>query len=329
MKFPRRTFLHLAAGAAALPAVSRIAWAQAYPSRPITMIVPFPAGGPTDTLGRILGERMKGSLGESVVVENVTGAGATIGVTRAARAPPDGYTVILGNWTSHVGGSAIYPVTYDVLADFEPISRLPISLLMLVGKTALPANDANALVAWLKANPDKAVMATVGAGSAAHLCGVNLAHGVGAGIQFVPYRGAAPAVQDMIAEQIDLFCGDASNVLPFVRAGRIKGFAVMNESRWFNAPDIPTMEEIGVRGLSIPFWNGLWAPRGTPKDIVARLNSAVVDSLADRAVLARLKELGLEIPPREEQTPQALFAYHKAQIEKWWPIIKAANIKAE
>jgi tripartite-type tricarboxylate transporter receptor subunit TctC len=303
--------------------------AQDYPTRPITVIAPFPAGGPTDTLARILGDRMKTTLGQSVVVENVTGAGATLGVARAARAAPDGYTIVLGNFTSHVGGSAIYPVQYDVLNDFEPVSRLPISLLMIVGKTALPAINAKELIGWLKANPDKASMATVGAGSAAHLCGVNLAQGIGTRIQFVPYRGAAPAVQDMIAEQIDLFCGDASNVLPFVRGGQIKGFAVMNKTRWFNAPEIPTMDEVGVPGLSLPFWNGLWAPKGTPKEIVAKLTAAVVEALADAAVLARLKELGLEIPPREQQTPAALFAYHKAEIEKWWPIIKAAGIKGE
>lgn len=303
--------------------------AQDFPTRPITLIAPFPAGGPTDTLARILGDRMKVSLGQTVVVENVTGAGATIGTTRAARAAPDGYTLILGNWTSHVGGSAIYPVQYDVLADFEPISRLPVSLLMLVGKTALPASNAKELIAWLKANPGKASMATVGAGSAAHVCGLTLEHGIGTRIQFVPYRGAAPAVQDMVAGQIDLFCGDASNVHPFARAGNIKAFAVMNDTRWANAPDIPTTDEVGVPGVSLPFWNGLWAPKGTPKDIVAKLTAAVVEALADPAILQRLKELGYEIPPRAQQTPQALFAWHKAEIEKWWPIIKAAGIKGE
>ena len=303
--------------------------AQPFPSRPITMIVPFPAGGPTDTLARILSERMRISLGETVVVETVTGAGATIGTARAARAAPDGYTVILGNWTSHVGGSAIHPVQYDVLADFAPISRLPISLLMIVGKTALPPNDAKELVAWLKANPGKSSMATVGAGSAAHLCGVNFERGIGTDIQFVPYRGAAPAIQDMVAGQIDLFCGDASNVLPFVRAGKIKAYAVMNQTRWFKALDFPTMEEIGIPGLSIPFWNGLWAPKGTPKDAIARLNAAVVESLADANMRQQLTELGLEIPPRDQQTPEALFAWHKSEVEKWWPIIKAANIKPD
>ena len=321
----RRIFI---AAVLAVSAISNAA-AQTYPTKPVTMIVPFPAGGPTDTLARILGERMRVALGETVVVETVTGAGATIGVTRAARAAPDGYTIILGNWTSHVGGSAIYPVQYDVLADFAPISRLPISLLMIVGKAALPPHDAKELVAWLKANPDKASMATVGAGSAAHLCGFNFAQGVGTRMQFVPYRGAAPAVQDMIAGQIDLFCGDASNVMPFARSGKIKAFAVMNKTRWYKATDIPTMDEIGVPGLSIPFWNGLWAPRGTPKEVIAKLNAAVVDSLADPAVRERLTDLGLEIPPRDQQTPEALFAWHKSEIEKWWPIIKAANIKPE
>ncbi len=305
------------------------AGAQVYPSHPITMIVPFPAGGPTDTLARIISDRMKTSLGQTVIVENVTGAGATIGVGRAARAAPDGYSVIIGNWTSHVGGSAIYPVQYDILTDFEPVARLPVSLLMIVGRTALPANNTKDLIALLKANPRTASMATVGAGSAAHLCGLNFEQKTGANLQFVPYRGAAPAIQDLVAGQIDLFCGDASNVLPFVRAGSIRAYAVMNKTRWFNATDIPTMDEVGVPGLYIPFWNGLWAPKGTPKDVIARLNAAVVDTLTDAATRKRLTELGLEIPPRDQLTPEALGAYHKAEIEKWWPIIKAANIKPE
>jgi tripartite-type tricarboxylate transporter receptor subunit TctC len=293
------------------------------------MIVPFPAGGPTDTLARLLGERMRVSLGQTVVIENVTGAGATIGTSRAARATPDGYTIILGNWTSHVGSSVIYPVQYDSQKDFEPVTRLPVSLLMIFGKNALPAHDAKELIAWLKANPDKSSMATVGAGSAAHMCGVYFQQKTGTHFGFVPYRGAAPAVQDLVAGQIDMFCGDASNVMPFARSGKLRAYAVMNKTRWFNATDIPTMDEVGVPGLEIPFWNGLWAPKGTPKDVIARLNAAVVETLADPAVHKRLTELGLEIPPRDQQTPEALAAYHKAEIEKWWPIIKAANIKPQ
>ena len=309
------------------------AQAQNFPSHPVTMIVPFPAGGPTDTLARIIGDRMKTTLGQTVIVENVTGAGATIGVTRAARAAPDGYTVILGNWTSHVGSSAMYPVQYDILKDFEPISRLPVSLLMIFGKNALPPNNATELIAWLKANPDKTSMATVGAGSGAHMCGIYFQQKTGTRFGFVPYRGAAPVVQDLVAGQIDMFCGDASNIMPFARDGKLKAFAVMSKTRWFNAPDIPTMDDVGVPGLEIPFWNGLWAPKGTPKgtpkEVVAKLNAAVVATLADEAVRKRLTALGLEIPARDQLTPEALAAYHKAEIEKWWPIIKAANIKPE
>jgi tripartite-type tricarboxylate transporter receptor subunit TctC len=317
-------FAAMLGAVAAAPAL-----AQTFPSHPVTLIVPFPAGGPTDTLARVVGDRMKNSLGQTVIIETVTGAGATIGVSRAARAAPDGYTILIGNWTSQVGSSAIYPVQYDVLKDFEPIARLPVSLLMIVGKNQLPVSDAKGLIAWLKANPDKASMATVGAGSAAHLCGVNFEQGSGTRFQFVPYRGAAPAMQDLVAGQIDMFCGDASNIYPFVQSGRAKAFAIMNRTRWHNAPNLPTMEEVGVPGASIPFWNGLWAPKGTPADVIAKLNAAVVDTLADPAVRKRLDELGLEIPARDQQTPQALFAYHKAEIEKWWPMIKAANIKPE
>jgi tripartite-type tricarboxylate transporter receptor subunit TctC len=303
--------------------------AQDYPTRPITLIVPFSAGGPTDTLARIISDRMKTSLGQTVVIETVTGAGATIGVARAARAAPDGYTLLIGNWTSQVGGSAIYPVQYDILADLEPVARLPVSLLMIVGKPALPAANGKDLITWLKANPGRAAMATVGAGSAAHMCGLNFEQKTGAHLQFVPYRGAAPAIQDLVAGQIDLFCGDASNVLPFARNGSIRAYAVMNQVRWYNAPDIPTMDEVGVPGLYIPFWNGLWVPKGTPKEIIAKLNAAVVDTIGDRPTRKRLTELGLEIPTREELTPEALRAYHKAQTDKWWPFIKAAGIKAE
>jgi tripartite-type tricarboxylate transporter receptor subunit TctC len=303
--------------------------AQDYPTRPITMIVPFPAGGPTDTLARIISDRMKVSLGQTVVIETVTGAGATIGVARAARAAPDGYTLLIGNWTSQVGGSAIYPVQYDILTDLEPVARLPVSLLMIVGKSTLPAANGKDLITWLKGNPGKAAMATVGAGSAAHMCGLNFEQKTGANLQFVTYRGAAPAIQDLVAGQIDLFCGDASSVLPFARNGSIRAYAVMNQTRWYNAPDIPTMDEVGVPGLYIPFWNGLWVPKGTPKEIIAKLNAAVVDTIGDPATRKRLTELGLEIPMPEQLTPEALRAFHKAETDKWWPIIKAANIKPE
>ena len=303
--------------------------AQDYPSRPITIIVPFPAGGPTDTLARILGDRMKDSLGQSLIVENVTGAGATIGVGRAVQAAADGHTLILGNWTSHVGAPALYPVQWNVLTDLEPVARLSVSSLMIVGKTALPANNAKELIAWLKDNPDKASAASVGAGSGAHICGLYFQDKTGTRFQFVPYRGGAPAMQDLVAGQIDLMCAEASQTLSHVRAGKMKAFAVMSKTRFPALPDVPTMEEVGVSGMDISFWHGLWAPKGTPRHIVAKLNDAVVTAFEDAGVRQRIADLGQAIPPREQLTPEALAAFHKAEVDKWWPIIKAANIKVE
>jgi tripartite-type tricarboxylate transporter receptor subunit TctC len=295
--------------------------AQDYPSRPITMIVPFPAGGPTDTLGRILSERMRVSLGQTIVIENVTGAGSTIGVTRAAQAAADGYTLALGNWTSFVGSGALYRTSYDLLKDFEPVSLLTFAPMLIVGKNALPAKDAKELIAWLKANPDKASAATVGAGSAAHVCGLYFQDKTNTRFQFVPYRGGAPAMQDLVGGQIDLMCAEASQTLTYVR--------VMSHTRWPALPDVPTTDEIGTPGMYISFWHGLWVPRGAPKEVLTKLNAAVVDTLADPTVRARLADLGQVIATREQQTPTALAAYHRAEIDKWWPIIKAADIKVE
>jgi tripartite-type tricarboxylate transporter receptor subunit TctC len=305
------------------------AQAQDYPSRPITMIVPFPAGGPTDTLGRLLGERMRASLGQPIIVENVTGAGSTIGVGRAAQAAPDGYTVALGNWTSFVGSGALYRTSYDLLADFEPVSLLTFAPMLIVGRSTLPVKDAQELIAWLRQSPDKATAATVGAGSAAHVCGLYFQDQTKTRFQFVPYRGGAPAMQDLVGGQIDLMCAEASQTLTYVRGGKMKAFAVMAKTRWPALPDVPTTDEIGMPGMHISFWHGLWVPKGTPRDIVAKLNDAIVDALADPAVRQRLTEFGQVIATRDQQTPKALAAYHKAEIEKWWPIIKAANIKVE
>jgi tripartite-type tricarboxylate transporter receptor subunit TctC len=329
MQLPRRRFLHLAAGAAALPAVSRAARAQAYPSRPLTMIVPFPAGGATTTLARILAEHMKETLGQPVVVENVAGAGGSLGVSRSARAAPDGYTLSFGNWASHVGAGAVYPVAYNALTDFEPVARVADTPLWVVARKDLPASDLKELIAWLKANPEKASAATVGPGSGSHLCGIYLQNNTGTRFQFVPYRGGAPAMQDLVAGQVDMMCDMSSNSLPHVRGGQIKALAVMAKSRWFAAPDVPTVDEMGVPGVYVSFWHGLWVPKGTPADIVAALNGAVVKALADATVRQRFVDQGQEIPPRDQQTPQALAAYHKADIERWWPLIKAANIKAK
>jgi tripartite-type tricarboxylate transporter receptor subunit TctC len=301
--------------------------AQDFPTRPMTIIVPFPAGGPTDTLARILGEHMKGTLGQPVIVENVTGAGATIGVGRSIASAPDGYTLGIGNWTSHVGTGALYPVSWHVLRDLEPVAPLSVSSLMVIGKTGVPANNVKELIAWLKANGDKATMAHVGAGSGAHICGIYFLDKTATRAQFVPYRGGAPAIQDLLAGQIDLMCAEASQTLAHVRAGKIKAFVVMSNTRYAPLPDVPTMAEAGVPQAEISFWHGLWAPKGTPKPVIAKLNNAVVAAFADQNVRKRIADLGQTIP--ERLTPEALATLHKAEIDKWWPIIKAANIKLE
>lgn len=303
--------------------------AQTYPSRPVTVIVPFAAGGVTDIVARIVSERMNKALGQSVIIENVSGAGGTIGVTRLFRAAPDGYTLVVGQWTSHVGAGAMYPVPFDYLNDFEPVSMLSIAPLWIIGRSNLPAKDLRELIAWLKANPDKASAATTGLGSGIHMCLVYFQNMTGTKFPLAPYRGAAPLMQDMLAGQIDLSCPEAGQTLPQYRAGSIKAYAVLTQKRWFAAPDVPTIDEAGVPGLHFPFWHAIWAPKGTPKDVIAKLNAAVVETLADPGVRQRFNELGHEIAPREQQSPAALAAYHKAEIEMWWPIIKAANIKLE
>ena len=327
MKLPRRRFLHLVAGAAALPTTSRSAWAQSYPSRPITIIAPFAAGGPTDTIARIMAERMGRSLGQTIVVENATGAAGSLGVGRVVRAPPDGYTIGIGHWSTHVVNPAIYPLQYDVLTDLEPISLIASNPQLIVAKKALPPNDLKELIAWLKANPDKASEGTAGAGSASHVGGVYFQKATGTSFQFIPYRGTGPAMQDLVAGQIDIIFDQAANSLPQVRSGNIKAYAVTAKTRLPSAPDIPTVDEAGLPGFYIAVWHALWVPKGTPKDIAGKLTAAVIDALADPAVRARLADLGQELPPRDQQTPEALSAYHKAEIEKWWPIIKAAGIK--
>jgi tripartite-type tricarboxylate transporter receptor subunit TctC len=309
--------------AAAAPAA-----AENFPARPITLIVPFSPGGSTDAVARIVAEGMRKALGQPIVVEHTAGAGGTIGVGRVVRSAPDGYTIGIGQWSSHVGASGIYTVPYNVLTDLEPVSMVSIGALWIVARKDIPGGDLKGLIAWLKANPGKATAGTLGIGSGSHLCLVDFQNVTGTQFALVPYRGAAPEVQDLLAGQIDLFCPEAGTTAPLYRAGSIQALAILREKRWFGAPEVPTSDEAGA-GVHFPFWNGIWAPKGTPKEIVARLNAAVGAALADPAVQKRYADLGHEVASGQQQTSAALGAYLKAEIEKWSPIIKAANIKAQ
>ena len=301
--------------------------AQAYPTRPLTIVVPFAAGGPTDTIARIVGQAMGVKLGQTVLIENVTGAAGSIGVGRVARAAPDGYTIGIGHWSTHVVNPAVYPLQYDVLKDFAPISLIANNPQLIVSKNAVPATNLKELIAWVKANQDKITEGTAGAGSASHIGGIFFQQMTGTKFQFVPYRGSGPVMQDLLAGNIDLTFDQAANSLPQVRAGQIRAYAVTAKARIAAAPDIPTVDEAGLPGFYISVWHGLWVPKGTPKEIIAKLVDAVHAALADPSVTKRLAELGQAIPPPGKQTPAALYAHHKAELEKWMPIIKAANIK--
>jgi tripartite-type tricarboxylate transporter receptor subunit TctC len=329
MYIPRRGFLRLSAGAAVLPVASRIAQAETYPARPITIVVGASAGGPTDTIGRIITERMRMTLGTTIVIENNGSAAGSIAHGRVARAAPDGYTLSLGHWGTHVVNGAVYALTYDVFRDFEPVALISSNPYLMVGRLALPVGDLAGLVAWLKANSGTATQGTSGAGSPGHIGGIMLQSILGATWQFIPYRGANPVMQDLVAGQFDFTFTPPDQGMPQIRAGRIKVFAVSANKRLGIAPDVPTTDEAGLPGFYLSYWHGLWAPRGTAKDIVARLNAAVVEALADAGVRARLAELGQQVYPREQQTPEALATLQKADIDKWWPMIKAANIRAE
>jgi tripartite-type tricarboxylate transporter receptor subunit TctC len=325
----RRQFLRLVAGAAALPAVSHVARAQTYPSRPITIVIGYAAGGPTDTRVRILAQHMRATLGQSVIVENMTGASGSLAIARVGRAAPDGYTLSSGDWGTHVVNGAIYTLQYDLLNDFEPIALLSSTPLLMLARNGVPARDLMELVVWLKANSTKTSFGTSGPGSPSHASGLLLQKLTGMQVQFVPYRGGALVLQDLIAGQIDVTFGALSTSLPAVRDGKIKAYAVTSNARSVVAPNIATVDEAGLPGLHLSLWGGLWAPKGTSKGVTDMLNAAVVAALADPTARQRLADLGEEIPPRAQQTSEALATHHKAEIEKWWPILRAANVKGE
>ncbi len=308
---------------------SGVAVADNFPSRPITVVVPFSAGGPSDAMARILGEHMKTTLGQTILVENVTGAGGSLGVGRAVRSPPDGYTVSFGHLGTHVANGAIYRLGYDLVTDLEPVVLLPSNPMIIISKNAVPAKSLKELIAWIKARPAPVTAGTAGAGSGSHIAGLYFENVTGITLQYVPYRGTAPAMNDLVAGQIDLMIDQTSNAISQVRAGTIRAYAVTDSRRVESAPDIPTTDEAGMPGFHMTLWSGLWVPRDTPKDIVAKLNAAAIDALTDPAVRKQLENLGLRMPSDDQLSPEALGAWQKAEIAKWWPMIKAANVKVD
>jgi tripartite-type tricarboxylate transporter receptor subunit TctC len=303
--------------------------AQPYPVRPITMIVPFPAGGATDTLARFLAEKMREILGQPIIIENVAGAAGTIGVGRAVRSPADGYTLSIGTSTTHMLTGGLYTLPFDLLKDIEPVIYVGSEPLLLAARKDFPASDLRGLIAYLKANPDKASVGIAGVGAAGHLAGIAFQRETGTKFQFVPYRGNAPAMQDLLAGQIDFMMEPSSNFKSLIATGSIKPIAVTGKARLPASPNIPTVEEAGLPGFTASLWYGLWVPKGTPKEIVERLNATLHEVLADASVKKRLDDLGIEISPRDQQSPEALAAFQKAEAERWWPVIKASNLKAE
>jgi tripartite-type tricarboxylate transporter receptor subunit TctC len=306
-----------------------MAAAQSYPTRAMTMIVPFPAGGATDTLARFLAEKMRAVLGQPVIIENVAGAAGSLGVARAVRSAADGYTLSIGTSTTHMLTGGLYALQFDLLKDLEPVIQIGSGPLLIVGRKSLPADDLKGLIAYLKANPDKASVGIAGVGATGHLTGISFQKETGTRFQFVPYRGNAPAMQDLVAEQIDFMIEPSSNFKSLVGAGSVKPYAITGRTRLPSSPDIPTADEAGVPNFFASLWYGLWVPKDTPKDIIAKLNATMVQVLADPSVQRRFDELGIQITPLAQQSPEALRGFQKAEAERWWPIIKASNLKAE
>ena len=328
-KLSRRECWHLALAAGALPFAARFARAETYPSRPVTMIVPYAAGGPLDVTARILADGLRGALGQTVLIENVAGAGGATGVGRAVRAAPDGYTLSAGNWSSHVANGAIYSLPYDLVADLAPVTLLPYEANVIIARRDFPPGTLAELIAWLKANPDKATAGTSGIGGPSYMSAAFFAMRTGTRFQLVPYRGAGPALLDLLAGQLDIMLTGPAIALPQLQAHTIKVYAVTAPSRMAAAPEIPTTDEAGLPGFYFSAWSGLWVPRATPPDIIMRLDRAVRAALEEPSVKQRLAALAIEIPPPERLGPQPLAAFHKAEIEKWWPIIKAMGIKGD
>ncbi len=305
------------------------AGAQSYPTRPVTAIVPASAGGPTDTIARIVMARAQQILGQSIIIENVGGASGTIGTGRVVRADPDGYTIGIGGPNHYVVNASVYPLTYDTLKDFEPVSMLSNGPMLIMSRNSLPAKDLKELIVWLKANPDNVTFGTGGLASPPHVSGLSLQTVTGNKFQFVPFRGSAPALQQVLGGQLDIIIDQASGALSTAKSNGVRTYAVTANKRLASAPEIPTVDEAGLPGFYVSIWQGVWTPKGTPKDIIAKLNAAIAGALADPMVQKRLADIGQELPTAEQTTPAGFGAFHKAEMDKWTPIIKAANIKPE
>ncbi|HET7400693.1 MAG TPA: tripartite tricarboxylate transporter substrate-binding protein [Usitatibacter sp.] len=322
-----RLFARLAAAIATFATIG--ATAQDFPARPVTIVVPFSAGGPTDTIARIVAERMSRSLGQTVVVENVTGAGGSIGVGKVVRSPPDGYTVSIGHIGTHVINGAVHQLTYDVRTDLEPVAMIATNPQIILSNNTVPATDLKSLIAWGRGKGSAVTSATGGPGTPAHVSGVYFQQQTGVPIEVIHYRGSGPGILDVIAGHVSLGFEQAANALPHIRAGKLRAYAVTSRARLAAAPDIPTVDEAGLPGFYMTVWHGLWVPKGTPPPVIGKLNTAVRETLADPSVQKRLFDLGQEIPAADQQSPEVLRAFHMAEIEKWWPVIRKAGIKGE